>query len=243
MLRGVDYADSDRVVTLLTRRFGKASFIARGARRSKKRFGGALQPLQLLSVEISQSAARLGSLARAEVVRTFPRVLGDLPRMAAAFTATELVRELLPEHEPDAGVFGTVLDMFAALDAGELVPERLSLCFQVRLLSLCGFAPQLDCCGLCGKRPAAGQTASFDAHLGHLVCRGCGGGSERIAGSVRALLMRAGGADWVLAARAPCLDGELAGARAALRAFIEHRIGRPLRSTALSAVASQEPDT
>jgi DNA repair protein RecO (recombination protein O) len=234
-LRGVDYAESDRIVTLLTRRFGKASFIARAARRSKKRFAGALQPLQLISVELQHGSAQLGSLARAEVVRTFPRVLSDLARMSAGFGALELVRELTPEHESDPALFGTTLDMLSALDASDAAPEPLALCFQARMLALCGFAPRLDACGSCGKRPAPGQSAEFDPSAGHLVCRSCGGGNEHFGAATRVLLQRATHAEWIACARAEWPAAELASARSALRAFIEQRIGKPLRASALGA--------
>jgi DNA repair protein RecO (recombination protein O) len=234
-LRGVDYAESDRIVTLLTRRFGKASFIARAARRSKKRFAGALQPLQLISVELQHGSGQLGSLARAEVVRTFPRVLSDLGRMSAGFAALELVRELSPEHDADPALFGTTLDMLQALDAADAAPERLALCFQARTLALSGFAPRLDACGACGKRPEGAQRAEFDPRAGHLVCRHCGGASEELGGAARVLLQRASGPDWIACARAELPDAELASARCALRAFIEQRIGKALRASALGA--------
>jgi DNA repair protein RecO (recombination protein O) len=239
-LRGVDYAESDRIVTLLTRRFGKASFIARAARRSKKRFAGALQPLQLISVELQHGATQLGSLARAEVVRTFPRVLSDLARMSAGFAALELVRELTPEHESDPALFGTTLDMLQALDTADIAPEPLALCFQARMLALTGFAPRLDACGTCGKRPASGQSAEFDPRAGHLVCQSCGGASAHLGGTSRALLQRASSAEWVACARAEWPAAEIPSARSALRAFIEYRIGKPLRASALG-LSSEEP--
>jgi DNA repair protein RecO (recombination protein O) len=242
-LRGVDYGESDRVVTLLTSGFGKVSFIARGARRSKKRFAGALEPLQLLRVELQRGGGRLGSLARADIARSYPRVLADLSRMAAAFAALELLRELVPEGEDDALVFATALEMLEALDAAEVAPERLALCFQARLLSVLGFTPRLDQCGLCGKQPAPRQAAEFDPQLGHLTCQRCGGASERLDAAVRVALMRACGDGWVGAAAAAWPEAEGHAARAALRAFIEHRIGRVLRATSLAAVVVTDQET
>jgi DNA repair protein RecO (recombination protein O) len=239
-LRGVDYGESDRVVTLLTDRFGKVSFIARGARRSKKRFAGALEPLQLLHVELQRGSGQLGSLARADITRSFPRVIADLGRMAAGFSALELLRELVPEAEDDAEVFATALEMLAALDTEDVALDRLSLCFQVRLLSVLGFEPRLDQCGLCGKSARAGQAAEFDPRLGHLTCQRCGGASDRLGGVVRAALIAASGSEWVRAAEAAWPEAEVQAARSALRTFIEHRIGRALRSMSLAAVAAHE---
>lgn len=241
LLRSVDYADADRIVTLLTVRFGKATFIARGARRSKKRFGGVLQPLLLLEVEVRESASQLGSLVQAEISRPFPRIVADLGRMAAGFAALELLRELTAEHEPDHALFATAISLLEALDVGQPAPERVLLCFEVRLLSLLGFAPRLDQCGLCGKRPVAGQAAELDAQLGHLVCRSCGGAAYHLSGGARMRLAHATGPDWLSAAELPWPARELAIAREALLRFAEQRIGRKLSAGVLLPLASEEP--
>jgi DNA repair protein RecO (recombination protein O) len=233
LLRSVDYADADRIVTLLTLRFGKAAFIARGARRSKKRFGGALQALSLLSVEVTESDAQLGTLMQAQLTRSFPRILAELPRMDAAFAALLLVRELSPEHEPDDAVFSTTLGLLDALEREQAVPACVRLCFQVRLLALLGFAPRFDRCGSCGKQPKPGQAAEFDPRLGHISCRDCGGGAHRISGFARGELMRATGADWVSAADSVWPERELGEVQAALDVFVEQRLGRALRATSL----------
>jgi DNA repair protein RecO (recombination protein O) len=232
LLRSVDYADADRIVTLLTSSFGKLSCIARNARRSRKRFGGALEPLALLDVELRQGQGQLATLLSAHVARAFPRILAELPRMSAGFAALELLRELSAEHQPDPGVFATALELLGALDAAQVAPEQLLLCFEVRLLGQLGFAPRLDQCGQCGKRPRDGQAVLFDPRLGHLSCRGCGGAQHRLSGLVRGELQRAGGPRWVEAAASAWPARELSQAREALRAFVEHRIGRSLGAAA-----------
>lgn len=214
--------------------------MARAARRSKKRFGGALQPLSLLSVQTTAGRGALAQLVQAEVTRAFPRVLSDLGRLHAGFAGLELLRELCPEHEPDDSVFSTAVALLGALDAGQADAERLLLCFESRLLALCGFAPRLDRCGQCDKHAEPARAALFDPRLGHLVCRACGGASYRLAGAVRSTLMRAAGAEWIAAAADDWKQSDLADARSALRTFIEQRIGRPLKAASLLATAPEK---
>lgn len=242
-LRGTDYRDADRIVTLLTAEAGKASYVARNARRSRRRFGASLQPFLVLEVELSHGQAELGSLLEAHVARSFPRILTELRRMAAGYEALELLRELSPEHEPDPAVFASALGFLTALDSEQTVPESLGICFAIRLLALYGFGPQLERCGVCGKRPATGQAAEFDPRLGHLVCRGCGGARFTLSGAVRERLARAEGPDWLAAASSAWSDTELAQARDALGASVEQRIGKPLRAGMLSAVAGDPRST
>lgn len=227
LLRSVDYGEADRIVTLLTRRFGRLAFIARGARRSKRRFGGALEPFAVLRVGVVVKETGLGTLQQAELSSAHPKLLGSLDRMAAAGAASELLRELTTEGEVDEAVFDTAVELLQALDDVEQMPGPALLCFELRLLSLVGFAPRLDACGRCGKRPRSEQSSMFDPEGGALVCRSCGRSSHRLSGASRARMAAAQGSDWLAAARAKWPRSELGHDAAALRAFVEHRLGKP----------------
>src|SRR5512142_1063854 len=102
VLRTVDYGESARVVTLLSRERGKVSAFARGARASRRRFGGALEPFTLLAAEVrGRSSSDLLGLESTAVVRGFGGIRGDLARIACAAYAAELARELVRDHEPN----------------------------------------------------------------------------------------------------------------------------------------------
>ncbi|HSN83191.1 MAG TPA: DNA repair protein RecO [Polyangiales bacterium] len=175
LLRSVDYRDSDRIVTLLTEDFGKISVLARGARKSQRRFGGALQPYVLMNACFRPGRGELAHLDRVSVDRSFSGILRSLSSIGAAGAALALIRERVPDHEPEPAVFETAVRFLAALDQGVPVEEAL-LSLQIRVLTSLGFAPTLDRCVHCGKMPAPGRAASFDAARGGIVCRACGGG-------------------------------------------------------------------
>ena len=82
MLRSVDYGERDRVVTLLSRDRGKLSAFARGARASRRRFGGVLEPFTLVSAELSERGGDLWGLEDASAERAFGGIRGDLLRIA-----------------------------------------------------------------------------------------------------------------------------------------------------------------
>src|SRR5512147_1565246 len=106
VLRTVDYGESDRVVTLLTRERGKVSAFARGARASRRRFGGALEPFTLLVAEArARSGSDLLGLESVSVERGFGGIRTDLARIACAGYAAELCRELVRDHEPHDELF------------------------------------------------------------------------------------------------------------------------------------------
>ena len=177
---------------MLTREHGRVSALARAARKSKKRFAGALEGFALITVDLAFGRGQLARLDAARVTRVFPRLLGDLARLEAAGGLMRLARELLPERVPDDAVFELLCEVLALLD--ETPPDSggfaraLSLVGAAQVLALTGFAPHLGGCVGCGKEPGAGQAALFDPARGGIVCRACGGGPERMSGKVRGLL-------------------------------------------------------
>lgn len=175
LLRSVDYRDSDRIVTLLTEDYGKISALARGARRSQRRFGGALQPYVLMNAHFRPGRGELAHLESVSVDRSFHAILRSLGAIGAAGAALAVIRERLPDHEPEPAVFDATVRFLEALN-GAAPPAEALLSLQIRALALLGFAPTLDRCVRCSKTPARGRSASFDATRGGIVCRACGGG-------------------------------------------------------------------
>jgi DNA repair protein RecO (recombination protein O) len=117
----------------------------------------------------------LAHLERVSVDRSFHHILRSLEAIGAAGAAMAVIRERVPEHEPEPGVFDAAVRFLAALDQGAPAEEAL-LTLQIRVLTMLGFSPTLDRCVGCGKVPAQGRAASFDATRGGIVCRACGGG-------------------------------------------------------------------
>lgn len=230
VLRAVDYGESDRVVTLLTAERGKVSAFARGARASRRRFGGALEPFTLLSAEARERAGSdLLGLDSVSVLRGHGAIRGDLGRIACAGYAAELARELVRDHERHEELLAMLVAYLAALDAGPARPAALRA-FELGALRAAGLMPRLDGCARCGADVGAGPVR-FDAGQGGALCAGCAraaaGTVPLSAGTLAALLrlqeggLAAAGAE----ALAPPAGRE---AREALTAFVEHHLGRRL---------------
>jgi DNA repair protein RecO (recombination protein O) len=233
VLRTVDYGESDRVVALLTAERGKVSAFARGARASRRRFGGALEPFTLVRAEArTRAGAELLTLLSVDVERAFASIRGDLARIACAGYACELARELVRDHEPHPELLALLVAYLGRLDAGPARPAALRA-FELGALGAAGFMPRLDACARCGG-PLAGERLRFDAAQGGALCEGCepsaSPGAARL--SARALgeaaRLQAGG---LAAAEAEPVAGAAAGElRDALSRFIEHQLGRRLAS-------------
>jgi len=128
-----------------------------------------------MQAHFHRGRGELAHLERVTVDQSFLNILRNLTAIGAAGAALAVIRERVPDHEPEPVVFDVAVRFLAALDSGAPAEETL-LSLHIRVLALLGFAPTLDRCVICGKSPPVGRSASFDAGRGGIVCRACGGG-------------------------------------------------------------------
>jgi DNA repair protein RecO (recombination protein O) len=230
VLRQVDYGESDRVVTLLTRERGKLGAFARGARASRRRFGGALEPFTLVAAElVERRGGDLWTLESVSPARAFGGIRGDLARIACAAHACEVARALVRDAEPHPELFETLVAYLARLDAGPAEPTALRAA-ELAVLRSAGLAPRLDACARCGGPLPAEGRLRLDPAEGGVLCGRCGPADPRapaLSAAAAAGLERLQ-REGLAAAALPRADG--AEARDALEAFIEHQAGHRLPS-------------
>ena len=245
VLRAIAYGEADAVVHLLVRGRGRISAFARGARSSRKRFGGALEPFQRVEALVAEREGQeLWALREARVVEGHPRLREDLHRIAHAGYAAELVHELTRAGQPADALFGLLEDFLTRLEAGVATSARLRG-LELLALEAAGFAPELVACARCGSEIPHGR-AGFDPDAGGVICAACASATRGTLlalahGSRAALLqLRAGG---LAAADAPrsadgsgrpadaaAFEDACAQAQRPLRLFLQHHVGRGMRS-------------
>lgn len=232
VLRTVDYGESDRVVTLFSRERGKVSAFARGARASRKRFGGALEPFTLLAAEVRPRASSdLLGLASTAVVRGFGGIRADLARIACAAYAAELARELVRDHEPHADLFDLLVAYLDLLDGAPARPAALRA-FELGALEAAGLAPRLDACARCGEPldPVV-RGYRFDPGQGGVLCGACAGtapGAPFVSRAAHEAMARLQAGGIAAAAAEPLTPPAGRELREALGAFVVHHLGRTL---------------
>ena len=169
VLRRIDFAETDRIVTLYARERGKISGIAKGARKPISRLAGATETLSHGRYQLA-TGKTLDVITQAEVKDSFPRIRGDLNRVANATYMAELVDKLVEEHEPNADLFDLLLSALYLMERPN-DPEKIVHMFELQFVKLVGYEPTLDKCLSCGKPPA--DDVFFSASLGGVVCRAC----------------------------------------------------------------------
>jgi DNA repair protein RecO (recombination protein O) len=227
VVSSVDYGEADRIVTLLTEGHGKVSAFAGGARRSKRRFAGALEPFTVIRAELAERSGSTVRLDSADIEKSYPGVRADLQRIARAMYCLELCRELIRDREPHPELFALLEAYLDLLDRREAGPTSL-IAFELHALARAGLMPRFDRCALC--EGVLGDAPIFDPDHGGGVCNRpeCRSrahfGVPASAGLLAALRALQAGA------REPLPSEQRRRARELLNLFISHHLGRKLNS-------------
>jgi DNA repair protein RecO (recombination protein O) len=178
VLHAFDYLETSRILRLSTRELGLVSVIARGARRSVKRFGSALDLFAEGRADLRVREGRdLQELVAFDVRRARPGLAADLDRFNSASMLAELVLRCSAGEDHGGGLFEAVSTALDDLLRVSRVAARVhGLQAAWRLTAVLGFAPATEHCASChADLPAAGD-AAFSSEAGGALCDACASG-------------------------------------------------------------------
>jgi DNA repair protein RecO (recombination protein O) len=194
LLKRVEYGEADLVLTLFTERYGRVSALARGARKSSRRFSGALEPMHTMELGLEERPkSDLYMLREARIAVPRIGLTASLARLETAGRALSWVRRAAPPRTPEPELWQAIealLDRLSLPD-DSIEPRRLLAASGLLILSTLGWGLDFERCVRCGKECPAGQVALVDTQHGGLVCRSCGGARLRLDGPTRERLARA----------------------------------------------------
>ena len=246
LLRAVDYGEADRVLTLFGRSTGAVGAIARGARRSQKRFAG-MGLCSVGDVELRERGhAELLTLERFDHKHSFTSLGADLARMGHAAYAAELVAKLCAPRQAEPRIFDFLLAFLQGLDAEGPSDSRLRA-FELGLLERLGFAPALGACATCGRTDLSTGDAidvRWVPDQGGVVCRGCASRGRPMRPVVRLALHSLAQTALQDAAGVALPPDVARGCRDALHELVAGHLSAPLRSLeflAKTATAERAP--
>jgi len=189
VLRTYPLREADLLVTLFTRAEGKVRGVARSTKKSKRRFGGALEPLTYVrALYEDRERQELARLDSCEVLESPLATEVSYPRAVALAHVAELLDELLPDREANDAVFRLALAVLAGLRGPDVwMPVTY---FELWMTRLMGYLPDLGECLVCG-RTLNGSRAFFHALTDGLLCADDKRlASSEISGESRALAAR-----------------------------------------------------
>jgi DNA repair protein RecO (recombination protein O) len=234
VLHAFDYLESSRIIRLLTREAGVQSVLARGARKSRGRYGSALDLFAEGSAQLYVKPNReLHNLAAFEISRSRGELAADVGRFTAASTVAELSLRFGGE-EANPELYDTVadaLDRIAQSPPQATIEDGLAACW--RVVSVLGFTPELTSCALCHTPLRDAEDATFSHASGGIVCPACSRlapGGRKIPSSARTAIRA-----WLALEPASLTEPEARSHQRLLRDFLGAHLtdDRPLRAFAV----------
>jgi DNA repair protein RecO (recombination protein O) len=233
VLKSFSYGESDLIVTFFSRDYGKVKGIAKGAKRSQKRFVNVFEPFSLTSVNFTiKNRDALAFIDACDVIDPYAPLRQNLEKSLVASYFTDLVDHFSPEGKVNERLFALLAD-FLSLIARENTSDAILRFFEIRLLKYAGFEPTLGACIRCKSPLANGASYSFFAREGGIICPFCMPSEapdlKISAGTIRTLIL---GRDMdIEKIRTVIFPSPLAAeARHMMRHFITHVLGKEIKS-------------
>lgn len=162
--------EHDRLVVLLTQDHGLVTAYAKGARRQKGTMASATEQLSYSAFQLFRNRERT-YVDRAETETIFFGIRQEMDRLALASYFCQLCRELIPEGDTQPGYLHLMMNALTLLDRGRMPLGQLKAVFELRLLTMSGYMPDLVACAACGEPPAG--EVFFSPAAGVIYCGGC----------------------------------------------------------------------
>jgi len=173
VLRTWPVQESDLIVSLFTRDYGRIRGVAKAALKSRKRFGGALEPMTVARAWFAERPRQeLVRLDQLEILRSPLSEPVDHTRMAVLSLYAEVIDEALPERDPQETVFrllGSVLEQTHAARSETVQPWMALTYFSLWMTRLMGLLPDIGHCIVCGEL-LRGAEVSFSSYGDGLFC-------------------------------------------------------------------------
>jgi len=168
VLRTWKLGESDRIVSLMTQSSGKVRCVAKGARKTKSRFGSRVEPTNHLQVQLYRGKGDLDTLTQVESIDRFPTLREDLELFARASSLLESIEVVSQDHEPNEALYTMLVRALHTVSTSD--SHLVVAGFFLKLLSHEGLAPSIDVCVLCGS---ASDLTHFSIIDGGTSCGTC----------------------------------------------------------------------
>lgn len=173
ILRARDFSESDRMITFFSLLYGNLKGVAKGARRSSKRFANSLSIFSLVDLEFrDRRSSDLVWIDSCELIDGFPGIRSDYNLLSKASYLVELTETLFPLCVPSSEMFRLLRSALASVSNSRDI-ERTLIIFQARAMKIGGFGINVSKCGLCGRPYKGKGKAVFYPPSGSVVCLAC----------------------------------------------------------------------
>ncbi len=170
ILREVRFKESDRILTALTADMGKLTLAAHGALSKRSRIAAATQQLTYSELTLFEKNGRY-TVREALTKEGFAGLRQDLASLALGSYFSECLEQYAGEEQSEPELMQLGLNSLYALSEKMASCEKVKAAFELRLMTIEGYAPAEESCAVCGRPDI--QEPVFEVEEGQTVCRNC----------------------------------------------------------------------
>ncbi|MFD1850247.1 DNA repair protein RecO [Oceanobacillus bengalensis] len=168
VMRTKDYGETHKLVTLFSKKQGKFTALARGAKKPKSRMAAVTQPFIYAQFFVYLNKG-LSTIQQGEMIESYRFIREDIVKTAYAAYIMELTDKIMEDKSPDATVYDQLLKTLDWISNNEDSDIPVMM-YEMKLFKKGGFAPTVHCCASCGSKEAP---YAFSIAEGGLLCRRC----------------------------------------------------------------------
>jgi len=168
VIRTTDYAESNKIVTLFTREWGKVGVMARGAKKTNSRLTAVTQPFTY-GYFLMQRGRGLGGLQQGELISSMRSIREDIFLTAYASYVVELTDKSTEEKNPNPFLFELLLQTLQYMNEGYDLDILVNI-YEMKMLNVLGLYPVLNQCASCGRTEG---NFAFSIREGGILCQHC----------------------------------------------------------------------
>jgi DNA repair protein RecO (recombination protein O) len=235
LLRRVDFGEDDLILTVFSPTCGKISLMAKSARKSRKRFCGALDLFSVSRMVCTNGKGRLAILQEATVEHPFSQIRAHFKKTAYASYFAEIINNWMEPDVAQPGVFELLYQVLDRLDRSDLPDDLLSIAFQMTLMIISGFSPNFTTCCHChtDMEHLHGCRIGISFAKGGLLCSACNSTGSPVfylsRGTIKQLQWMGCG-NWNKVARVRFSAQSIQESLGFLEAFVPYHLGKEPKS-------------
>jgi DNA repair protein RecO (recombination protein O) len=233
IMRIREFGESDLLVTFFTADKGRLKGVAKGARRSRKRFANCLDLFCLTNLEYGlQKKGGLYFLNSCKLINGFSGLRSDFSSLSLASYMVELTEILFPQNVVDKNMFCLLKESFALLD-GKSRNDVLRIVFEAKVMTLGGYGINFGKCCRCGRPYTGAGRAVFMRDRGAIACLNCEEETAVCPGMAPDVVKELQALQTITSIdleNVNLTEGRIREIRPVLKLHMEYRLGKRLRS-------------
>ena len=175
VLKSVTYKENDLILTIFSRKLGKISAIARGAKKSKSSLLSSSQIFAYSNFTLKREG-NMYRVTQSEIIKSFYNLSYNFDAFSYATYILKLIDNFMIDNQPNNRLFVLLAQSLYLFSEENIDMQYVTLCFELKFLDYIGFRPIVNTCASCYNNDF--RNPVFNIYEGGILCEKCSSNFE-----------------------------------------------------------------